>query len=70
MQIRIQHFFQKIISKLIFVHADPGPWLANRGKIDKSSKYSLLFENESEGDRKSTRLNSSHEWISRMPSSA
>ena len=25
------------------------------------------FENE---DRKSTRLNSSHEWISRMPSSA
>ena len=22
------------------------------------------------GDRKSTRLNSSHEWISRMPSSA
>ena len=23
-----------------------------------------------EGDRKSTRLNSSHEWISRMPSSA
>ena len=24
----------------------------------------------SEGDRKSTRLNSSHEWISRMPSSA
>ena len=25
---------------------------------------------ESEQDRKSTRLNSSHEWISRMPSSA
>ena len=24
----------------------------------------------STGDRKSTRLNSSHEWISRMPSSA
>ena len=23
-----------------------------------------------DGDRKSTRLNSSHEWISRMPSSA
>ena len=23
-----------------------------------------------QGDRKSTRLNSSHEWISRMPSSA
>ena len=31
--------------------------------IDKSDKKKLL-------DRKSTRLNSSHEWISRMPSSA
>ena len=28
----------------------------------------LLYE--AMGDRKSTRLNSSHEWISRMPSSA
>ena len=27
-------------------------------------------EGVDEGDRKSTRLNSSHEWISRMPSSA
>ena len=27
-------------------------------------------EIEGEADRKSTRLNSSHEWISRMPSSA
>ena len=27
-------------------------------------------ENSSYEDRKSTRLNSSHEWISRMPSSA
>ena len=25
---------------------------------------------DEKGDRKSTRLNSSHEWISRMPSSA
>ena len=28
------------------------------------------FRNGWAGDRKSTRLNSSHEWISRMPSSA
>ena len=27
-------------------------------------------EFQRQGDRKSTRLNSSHEWISRMPSSA
>ena len=28
------------------------------------------FRKENQKDRKSTRLNSSHEWISRMPSSA
>ena len=28
------------------------------------------YLNDKEADRKSTRLNSSHEWISRMPSSA
>ena len=30
----------------------------------------VLEEEDAEVDRKSTRLNSSHEWISRMPSSA
>ena len=30
----------------------------------------LAVQVTSSGDRKSTRLNSSHEWISRMPSSA
>ena len=29
-----------------------------------------VFRHHLEIDRKSTRLNSSHEWISRMPSSA
>ena len=33
------------------------------GKANLSDSYCYL-------DRKSTRLNSSHEWISRMPSSA
>ena len=33
---------------------------ANKGKLSE----------EERADRKSTRLNSSHEWISRMPSSA
>ena len=33
--------------------------------------YNLLLNRYAmERDRKSTRLNSSHEWISRMPSSA
>ena len=36
-----------------------------------TQKFKELFnEEELDEDRKSTRLNSSHEWISRMPSSA
>ena len=37
-----------------------------KGLSDNDAAYAALIE----GDRKSTRLNSSHEWISRMPSSA
>ena len=37
-------------------------------KID--SFFEQVEETENDKDRKSTRLNSSHEWISRMPSSA
>ena len=37
--------------------------------INSSYQY-LQFLNDVSIDRKSTRLNSSHEWISRMPSSA
>ena len=36
----------------------------------KESKDSGVFLSVVSTDRKSTRLNSSHEWISRMPSSA
>ena len=35
-----------------------------------NDKIVLRRNGETSGDRKSTRLNSSHEWISRMPSSA
>ena len=38
-------------------------------KVDKINNYIVDLINK-EKDRKSTRLNSSHEWISRMPSSA
>ena len=34
------------------------------------NKITAIAGESSTGDRKSTRLNSSHEWISRMPSSA
>ena len=36
--------------------------------MGKPNNYSPVIPEEK--DRKSTRLNSSHEWISRMPSSA
>ena len=44
-------------------------------KIDGSANFVTLNQTlkesfEKQLDRKSTRLNSSHEWISRMPSSA
>ena len=56
-------------------HISPaGKWLAFRGHLDKISDNMFLGATnafmEKDIDRKSTRLNSSHEWISRMPSSA
>ena len=41
---------------------------ANKSLTDNDGQ--LIVENLTYEDRKSTRLNSSHEWISRMPSSA
>ena len=44
----------------------------NRGLYTRAA-YEKPYDNENSfgaTDRKSTRLNSSHEWISRMPSSA
>ena len=38
--------------------------------LSGSSSSSMLSLSDGARDRKSTRLNSSHEWISRMPSSA
>ena len=41
--------------------------LADEGDLSAEQRLDALRQF---GDRKSTRLNSSHEWISRMPSSA
>ena len=45
-----------------------------RSNVGKSSLINMLTKRPklamTSSDRKSTRLNSSHEWISRMPSSA
>ena len=40
------------------------------GRDPSSQQVNVDFASNPSGDRKSTRLNSSHEWISRMPSSA
>ena len=42
----------------------------NPAAADGPAAAPLLEPVALDGDRKSTRLNSSHEWISRMPSSA
>ena len=46
---------------------DPELWNAIRQENQRQEAHIELIASE---DRKSTRLNSSHEWISRMPSSA
>mgnify|MGYP003334646925 CR=1 FL=1 len=38
--------------------------------LNAPEAIALIADAVCEADRKSTRLNSSHEWISRMPSSA
>ena len=40
------------------------------GLVEEIEGYEAILADERLVDRKSTRLNSSHEWISRMPSSA
>ena len=46
------------------------PWLGNGCRFDPTCSVYSLQALEKHGDRKSTRLNSSHGGISRMPSSA
>ena len=41
-----------------------------RAELDVTDEAAVRAAVEAHRDRKSTRLNSSHEWISRMPSSA
>ena len=48
-----------------YLSADIIPYFEGRNAFAEITKYL-----QKDLDRKSTRLNSSHEWISRMPSSA
>ena len=62
-------FGENINEKMIFETADV---MAESGLRDKGYEYLVIDDRWSlrERDRKSTRLNSSHLWLSRMPSSA
>ena len=51
------------------VQIDKGPLPNPGGSTGHASNFIFPVDHSKE-DRKSTRLNSSHEWISRMPSSA
>ena len=53
---------RKLFGKSVFI--------TGGGELAFSLVSSLRMVNLKKQDRKSTRLNSSHEWISRMPSSA
>ena len=58
---------------LVFGYQDVSrfaPGATNSGKFQKAVGLRAKGQDIEIIDRKSTRLNSSHEWISRMPSSA
>ena len=71
----------KLVTKSIVLHAESNA-ISKLAKSNNSSEGATLYVTcspcfdcskliiQSGIDRKSTRLNSSHEWISRMPSSA
>ena len=64
-----------IVSTPAFIPALDGQAVVTARAADGRERYVVRFAwvdgtEPTEEDRKSTRLNSSHEWISRMPSSA
>ena len=65
---------RKFLGEDLLTIASPSPCCGSRrpvaGPPDAIYTCPMHPEIEQVGDRKSTRLNSSHEWISRMPSSA
>ena len=63
------------VGKLVLVRHGQSVWNVDNlftgwTDVDLSPKGREEATNAGREDRKSTRLNSSHEWISRMPSSA
>ena len=61
--------FVFLVSVVIALLLNPLVRLLRRAHVPRGLSVAAVFL-AFIGDRKSTRLNSSHEWISRMPSSA
>ena len=49
---------------------EAGSYIVKLARISDGTATLSIQDTKTDEDRKSTRLNSSHEWISRMPSSA
>ena len=54
----------------VITGAGSGIGLATAKRLASEGAKVVAVDMNEDSDRKSTRLNSSHEWISRMPSSA
>ena len=63
-----QHGVKPILGCEVYVA--PGSRLTKSGNPGETANHLVLLAETNEGDRKSTRLNSSHSDRSRMPSSA
>ena len=61
--------YRRLLEEFFTMH-DPTSLNRQGGDIGSQYRSAVYYANDNQRDRKSTRLNSSHEWISRMPSSA
>ena len=65
------HIGRRTIAKYLAQPAQAAPQPSRASKLDRfKPRIEEWLEQDASVDRKSTRLNSSHEFVSRMPSSA
>ena len=67
---RTKKFYSEVLGLEAMIEDASGRYLFMRAPGSHNHHDIAFFAVGDGADRKSTRLNSSHEWISRMPSSA